>query len=201
MKYFDFIKRDIYLKSIIYNRFFLYFVLFASLINMTAYGLMGDIITPLIFILVGVITAYYNKNMLVILLTSLVFSNIVKYGNKLAINMEGFADGADEMDTAAAATTDATATDDSNTKFGQKTPSSELDTTSNETDGESGSLRKLTAGLNKTNNMDSPSKQVRVIKEELDTLLLDLESKINTINNDINELQKTIKKKASENTK
>jgi hypothetical protein len=168
---------------------------------MTAYGLMGDIITPLIFILVGVITAYYNKNMLVILLTSLVFSNIVKYGNKLAINMEGFADGADEMDTAAAATTDATATDDSNTKFGQKTPSSELDTTSNETDGESGSLRKLTAGLNKTNNMDSPSKQVRVIKEELDTLLLDLESKINTINNDINELQKTIKKKASENTK
>jgi len=201
MKYFDFIKRDIYLKSIIYNRFFLYFVLFASLINMTAYGLMGDIITPLIFILVGVITAYYNKNMLVILLTSLVFSNIVKYGNKLAINMEGFADGADEMDTAAAATTDATATDDSNTKFGQKTPSSELDTTSNETDGESGSLRKLTAGLDKTNNMDSPSKQVRVIKEELDTLLLDLESKINTINNDINELQKTIKKKASENTK
>jgi len=59
---------------------------------MTAYGLMGDIKTPLVFILIGVITAYYNKNMLVVLFISLAFSNIIKYGSTLSINTEGFSD-------------------------------------------------------------------------------------------------------------
>ena len=54
---------------------------------------MGDITTPIIFILIGVITSYYNKNMLVILFISLVFSNILKYGSNLAIINEGFSEG------------------------------------------------------------------------------------------------------------
>ena len=81
-----------FLNSILYNRFLLYLIVFISVINMTAYGLMGDIKTPLIFILIGVITAYYNKNMLIILVISLAFSNIIKYGSKLSINSEGFSD-------------------------------------------------------------------------------------------------------------
>ena len=80
------------LNSILYNRFLLYLFVFISFINMTAYGLMGDIKTPLVFILIGVITAYYNKNMLVVLFISLAFSNIIKYGSTLSINTEGFSD-------------------------------------------------------------------------------------------------------------
>jgi len=62
---------------------------------MTTYGLLGDITTPSVFVLVGVIVSYYNKNMLIILFISLIFSNIVKYGSKLAINNEGFTEGLD----------------------------------------------------------------------------------------------------------
>ncbi len=80
------------LNSILYNRFLLYLFVCISIINMTVYGLMGDIQTPLIFILIGVITAYYNKNMLVILVISLAFSNIIKYGTALSISSEGFSD-------------------------------------------------------------------------------------------------------------
>jgi hypothetical protein len=61
--------------------------------------------------------------MLVILLTALVFINIVKYGNKLAINMEGFAEGLttnDETDETSLSSTDNTL----NTK------NSDIDTTS-----------------------------------------------------------------------
>jgi hypothetical protein len=60
---------------------------------MTAYGLLGDLMTPLVFILVGTITAYYNKNMIVILVVALAFSNIVKYGGQITMNIEGFTEG------------------------------------------------------------------------------------------------------------
>ncbi len=75
-----------FLKNILYNRMILYFILFLSIINMTTIALMGDFVTPLVFILVGVITSYFNKNMLIILTLSLAVSNILKYGKKLAIN-------------------------------------------------------------------------------------------------------------------
>lgn len=73
-----------FLKGILYNRVLLYFILFLSIINMTATALLGDFATPLVFILVGVITSYFNKNMLIILTVSLVLSNIFKYGNKMS---------------------------------------------------------------------------------------------------------------------
>jgi hypothetical protein len=62
---------------------------------MTAYGLMGDIMTPLVFILVGVITAYYNKNMIVVLVVALAVSNVMKYGSQITLSLEGFTEGMD----------------------------------------------------------------------------------------------------------
>jgi len=82
-----------FINTIIHNKVILYVILFSSLINMTAYGLMGDITTPLIFVLVGIITAYYNKNMIVILVVALAVSNVLKCGTQIALNTEGFAEG------------------------------------------------------------------------------------------------------------
>jgi hypothetical protein len=93
-----------HLNKLLYNRFLLYAVLIVSLINMTVYALMGDIITPVIFVLVGVITAYFNKNMLVVLFVSFVFSNIsklVKTSNSLKslmVNGEGYENMEDTKD-------------------------------------------------------------------------------------------------------
>ena len=82
-----------FINTIIHNKLVLYVILFASLINMTAYGLMGDITTPLIFVLVGIITAYYNKNMIIILVVALAVSNVLKCGTQIALNTEGFTEG------------------------------------------------------------------------------------------------------------
>jgi len=192
MKNFNFIKREFSLTSIMYNRVFLYIVLFASLINMTAYGLLGDIITPLIFVLVGVITAYYNKNMLVILLTSLVFSNIVKYGSKLAINMEGFAEGLATNDE-----TDETTPSSSNNILKTK------DTTTDSTNlaDKLNTIKKMTSNdsnINTDVNTET-NKKVKIIKEELNNLIQDLESKVNTVYSDLDKLQQVIKDKATSN--
>jgi len=73
-----------------YNRILLYIILFATVINMTANALIGDLKTPLIFILICIIVSYFNKNMIIILSVSLIFSNILKYGTKIMID-EGFA--------------------------------------------------------------------------------------------------------------
>jgi hypothetical protein len=55
---------------------------------MASYGLAKDYFTPIIFVLVGVITSFFSKNMLVILLIALVSSNIIKHGNNM--RYEGF---------------------------------------------------------------------------------------------------------------
>lgn len=89
-------KHSFSLNSVLYNRVLLYIFLFISLVNMTVYGLMGDITTPLTFVLIGIITAYYNKNMLIILVISLTFSNILKYGSQLTINSKGIKEGMED---------------------------------------------------------------------------------------------------------
>jgi hypothetical protein len=77
--------------NVIHNRFILYFLLFISIMNLTAYGLIGDFFIPSVFILIGIVTSFFNKNMIVILTISLVASNIIKCGTKSRFN-EGMED-------------------------------------------------------------------------------------------------------------
>ena len=50
---------------------------------MATYGLSNDFYTPVIFVLVGIITSFFSKNMVVILTIALVSSNVIKHGNKI----------------------------------------------------------------------------------------------------------------------
>lgn len=77
------------LRKILYNRYLLYFILVISIVNMITVSLKGDYMTPVVFILVGTVVSYFNKNMLVILTIALVASNLLKYGKKMIIK-EGF---------------------------------------------------------------------------------------------------------------
>jgi ABC-type multidrug transport system fused ATPase/permease subunit len=73
---------------IIHNRWVLYLVFFISLANLFYLSVEGDFITVSIFILVGFLTSFFSKNMLVIIFLGLVVSNILKYGT--SITKEGF---------------------------------------------------------------------------------------------------------------
>ena len=67
---------------ILYSRFVLYFIIFITFFNLVGHSLYGDLMTPLIFILVAYITSCFSKNMIVILAMGLAISNVFKYGSR-----------------------------------------------------------------------------------------------------------------------
>jgi hypothetical protein len=72
--------------NLLYNSYVLYLIVFASIVNTVSYGLTGDMTTPLIFILVALMTSSFSKNMIMILAMGLAVSNIVKFGANIRVN-------------------------------------------------------------------------------------------------------------------
>jgi hypothetical protein len=132
---------------------------------MTSYGLLGDIKTPLVFILIGVITSYYNKNMLIILVISLTFSNIIKYGSKMSIEYEGFTEGMD-------------------VSGNKPTIPPVTDTSSNTVDNESNEL-------NAEN--DTGLKEIKEMKDKITELINKLQTNMNIANTKLEDLQNKVK--------
>jgi hypothetical protein len=73
---------------ILHNRIILYFISFLALIDILYLLNSGDIISFLIFIFVGLLTSFYNKNMIVILVITLSITHVFKYGSS-AYKREG----------------------------------------------------------------------------------------------------------------
>jgi hypothetical protein len=65
-------------KSIIHNKYVLYFVFFISLLNLLFSATKGDYFFCSLFILIGFVSAFFNKNMTVILVCTVAISNIVR---------------------------------------------------------------------------------------------------------------------------
>lgn len=83
--------------AIIHNKFVLYLVLIISLFNLFYLSVERDMVTIVIFILVGLLTSFFSKNMLVIMVIALTISSILKYGTR--IRREGFEEEGDESKT------------------------------------------------------------------------------------------------------
>jgi hypothetical protein len=81
--------------NILHNRFILYFLLFLSTVYLVCCGLVGEFLLPTFFILIGIITSFFSKNMTVILTIALVSSNILRLVIKGSFH-EGFEN--DEME-------------------------------------------------------------------------------------------------------
>ena len=65
---------------ILYNKLVLYFICFLAIINVIYFTNVGDIQSLVIFVLVGILTSFFSKNMIVILVISLCTTHILKYG-------------------------------------------------------------------------------------------------------------------------
>ena len=63
------------------NKWILYFVLFVSIVDLFNFFTIGDTTAIAIFIVAGFLTTYFSKNMLVILIVSIVVTHIMRYGN------------------------------------------------------------------------------------------------------------------------
>ena len=74
--------------GIIHNKYVLYFVFIVSLFDLFYLAVARDFFSISIFILIGFITSFFSKNMMIILFIALTFSNILKTGNNLSEGLE-----------------------------------------------------------------------------------------------------------------
>lgn len=65
-------------KVFIYNKFVLYFVLLVALLNLLFSAVRGDYLFCALFVLIGFVSAFFNKNMTVILVVTIAASNIIR---------------------------------------------------------------------------------------------------------------------------
>ena len=78
-------------KSLLYNRFLLYFIGIIALGYAIMLITLNDIFSLSIFLIIGFLTSFFSKNMVVILVLALTVSFIFKYGTN--IRAEGFEEG------------------------------------------------------------------------------------------------------------
>jgi hypothetical protein len=83
-------------KLILSNKYFLWLVLAFSLLNLLYMAVGGDYMSIVAFLLVGFLTSFFSKNMVVILLVAIVVGNVVRFGARSL--HEGMKEGADEED-------------------------------------------------------------------------------------------------------
>jgi hypothetical protein len=81
---------------LLHNRYFLYFILIFALLDFLYLGYIEDFESVSIFILVGILTAFFNKNMIVVLSSALIITNILKYSGIEKTISEGLTNEADD---------------------------------------------------------------------------------------------------------
>jgi len=84
-------------KNILHNKYLLYVIFFISMGNFFIELMNGDMYFVALYILIGVLTTFFNKNMIVVLSLAAIFANILKYGR--ASTYEGFNDNAEGEET------------------------------------------------------------------------------------------------------
>uniref|UniRef100_A0A6C0HHE6 Uncharacterized protein n=1 Tax=viral metagenome TaxID=1070528 RepID=A0A6C0HHE6_9ZZZZ len=72
-------------KSLLYNKYVLYISFVVCLINLLIWLFSGEFIHVAVFLLVGYLTSFFSKNMIVILVIALVVSNLFKSGFNIVL--------------------------------------------------------------------------------------------------------------------
>ena len=80
-------------KFILSNKYFLWVVLAFALLNLLYMAIGRDYMSIVAFVLVGFLTSFFSKNMVVILLVAIVVGNVVRFGARSL--REGMREGAE----------------------------------------------------------------------------------------------------------
>ncbi len=83
------------LSGLLKDKVVLYIVLFFSVTNVIGYLMLHNLEAVLIFVMIGLLTTYFTKNMIVVMLTSLIATNAIVGAQRAGGRREGFgAEGA-----------------------------------------------------------------------------------------------------------
>jgi len=75
--------------KMLYNKWVLYFIFILGIYDVIHFYQRGNTMAVAIFVIVGFLTSFFSKNMIVIIVSAIAVSHIVAYGNKMS---EGFED-------------------------------------------------------------------------------------------------------------
>lgn len=76
-------------KNIIQSKVLLYFLSLVSILNVLFFGYIKDFQSVFTFLIVGLLMSFFSNNMIVILLTAIVFTNLIKFTLKIQPSNEG----------------------------------------------------------------------------------------------------------------
>lgn len=65
------------------NKYLLYVILFLSISDLLLFLMAGEFAFAVMFILIGLITSFFSKNMIVILTSAMILTNVLKYGSNI----------------------------------------------------------------------------------------------------------------------
>jgi hypothetical protein len=81
------------LSNLITNKYVLYLVATIAFLNVFGYMILGNINAVVFFILVGYITTFFSKNMIIILFVAMTLTNFLMAGMKVKEGLEGMKEG------------------------------------------------------------------------------------------------------------
>ena len=62
------------------SRVLLYFILFLSFADLLFFATAGEYVSIIVFIIVGYLTSFFSKNMMIIFTVAMVCTNIIRFG-------------------------------------------------------------------------------------------------------------------------
>ena len=85
------------MSGILHNRYLLYTVFIIALADFLYLGSIHDMTSVFVFVLIGVLVSFFNKNMIIVLSSGMIVANVLKYGGiNQRLVIEGFEEGVDE---------------------------------------------------------------------------------------------------------
>ena len=87
------------MSGILHNRYLLYAVFIIALVDFLYLGSIRDMTSVFVFVLIGLLVSFFNKNMIVVLSSAIIVANVLKYGGiNQRLVVEGFEEGAEDDD-------------------------------------------------------------------------------------------------------
>ena len=68
--------------NVLHNRFVLYFIFMVAIGNLFLFVFENDIMSIGVFFTAGLLTSFFSKNMVVIMVTAMVVANIIRFGSR-----------------------------------------------------------------------------------------------------------------------
>ena len=87
------------MSGILHNRYLLYAVFIIALADFLYLGSIRDMTSVFVFVLIGLLVSFFNKNMIIILSSGMIVANVLKYGGiNQRLVVEGFEEGVEDKD-------------------------------------------------------------------------------------------------------